>query len=709
MKRAGLAILLMAQLLARGVQVPFRAVREGFQVAQGHGWRTLFLKGINLGPALPGRYPAQFPAEDEFRGWLKGMGTLGVNCLRIYTLFPPAFYEALRSYNREAAHPIYLVQGIWTEVPPRHDFEDPGWNAAWASDLEAAVRALHGDASIPPRPRAAWGDYRADVSPWWLATILGPEWEPAVILDNNLLHQGLADFQGRFLTVKGGHAAELFLARTMDRFIGLEQDRYHSQRPVAFTNWPPLDPLLHATEAKAPGEAGVALDLEKFTALPACAGGIFASYHIYPNYPDFMNLDPLYARARDREGPNNFYGYLKELRRHYHKHPVLVAESGLSSSRFSAHWQPQGMTHGGLDEKTQARMLVRILRDVHGAGYAGCILFEWMDEWFKKTWLYAPIINPSERKPYWFNAMDPEESYGLIGIHPGSRGPDILIDGRSRDWQAVPPYLAQGPLQLKLLADEGWLHLGIFWKGPRPDWRREQFLVGLSTLDPSLGNHHLPGGVPLRSEAGLEFAVEFSEGACRVWVDAPYAYAPHRYEPGPRAVVHEDGPWTRMEIQANRPRQAPDGTAFPGHRYDVGLLRRGTQERAKASFDSNGDWMEGPGFLELRIPWTLLQVTDPSSRTVLLGRGTAGNGGPLDTGVTPGFRACLARVRRDGLNRLRTLETLPSSSGGTLPMPGLFTWQPWVEPRWHEYRKPAFWAVRRAFQALPSRPREAAP
>lgn len=712
------------------ISLAFRTTPAGFQIREGTGWKTVYLKGVNLGAALPGKFPTEFPGKAVYEGWLAEMGQLGINAIRIYTIHPPAFYEALREHNLKATRPIYLLHGVWVEPPPGDDFGDPIWFAAYREDMRRMVDLMHGRASFPPRPGAAGGHYRADVSRWWIGTILGREWEPFNVIAYNRHHPGNSDWKGRFVEVRKGHATEVFMAKALDTFIGLEHDTYHAQRPVAFTNWPTLDPMTHPSETSFLEEQGflkklglpyvaelkaevfdddsVAIDMEKFTALPAFPGGLFASYHVYPNYPEFINLDAGYAKVRDEEGPNSYLGYLRELKAYHKKHAVLVSESGLSASRMPAHWQPQGMTHGGLEEKDQARLTKRLIKNIYDTGYAGSIVFAWMDEWFKKTWQVSPLELPADRKPLWFNAMDVEENYGLIGHHPGTKGPHILIDGRPDDWKGIPTYLKNQSLEVKLFADEGWLHVALFWQGAI-DWERDSFLLGLDTLGVELGNHHFPVGVPVRNQAGMEFAVQLSGKGCGVWVDAPYEFAPHRH-PGPsRTIAHEDGPWRQMQTETNRLRVGRDLKVYEARRYEVGSLHRGTQDRRDPAFDSQGEWMDAPGFLEVRIPWTLIHVTDPSSRQVLQDPPDL-PGEEHRTATTQGFRASLVRARRDTpAGQVRAVDTLPANEKNGIGIPPLFTWPTWDQPRWHAFRKKAFTAVQEAFAALPVQPKPSAP
>ena len=61
--------------------------------------------------------------------------------------------------------------------------------------------------------------------------------------------------------------------------------------------------------------------------------GMFASYHIYPYYPAFLDFEEKYASYVDEKGENNPYqGYLKAINEH-HTMPVVISEFGLPSSR----------------------------------------------------------------------------------------------------------------------------------------------------------------------------------------------------------------------------------------------------------------------------------------------------------------------------------------------------------------------------------------
>src|SRR4029077_19164794 len=46
-------------------QVPARTQGEHFEVRTAKGWKPFYVKGVNLGAALPGKFPSPFPPDDS--------------------------------------------------------------------------------------------------------------------------------------------------------------------------------------------------------------------------------------------------------------------------------------------------------------------------------------------------------------------------------------------------------------------------------------------------------------------------------------------------------------------------------------------------------------------------------------------------------------------------------------------------------------------
>ncbi|MEW5918688.1 MAG: tetratricopeptide repeat protein, partial [Gemmatimonadota bacterium] len=516
-----------------------RARQRTFEVANVAGnWNPLWIAGVNLGAALPGKHPSEFPPNDStYERWIELCAQMHANVIRVYTIHPPHFYQALRRWNlAHPERPIWLIHGVWTELPPgEHEerYDDSTWNAEFRAEMRRVVDLLHGSASLPPRPGHASGYYEADVSPWVLAYIIGREWEPYSVVEYVKRKPGVTKFRGRYVTVDRGNALDVWLGEALEHLIAYEMQRYNAQRPVAYTNWPTLDPLTHITESTkeeeaalyaARGEArdssvreydndAIGLDARVMRATPRFKAGLFASYHAYPYYPDFMVLDPQYNRAASPEGPSAYFGYLKELVAHHADMPVLISEYGVPSSRGMAHWQPQGWHHGGHDEQAQADIDARLTRDIHASGAAGAVLFATIDEWFKKNWLVIDFEFPLERNRLWLNPIDAEQNYGIVAMRPGHRDSIVTIDGKTSDWRGTTPLysgdtLSQDALGLRsfsVRSDEAYLYLRL--DVGRIDWTQANYLVGIDTYRADLGDKRLPYTGTI-AQSGFEFVLE---------------------------------------------------------------------------------------------------------------------------------------------------------------------------------------------------------
>lgn len=723
--------------------------------------RPVFWKGINLGAALPGRFPSEFPERAVYREWIRGMRDVGFDLVRVYTIHPPVFYEELKSWNEaHPENPLWLAHGVWTEPPEGGDFEGDAFRKAYRTEMRRVVNLLHGRAELAPRAGHAAGRYTADVSPWWALTILGREWEPDDVVRFEELRPGVADYEGRYVRGRGLGPMERWLAETLEEAVAYETERYGAQRPIAFTNWPTLDPLHHPTETTKAEESAwrrrlgleaeaaaireydndaVGLDMEKFEALPANRGGLFASYHAYPYYPDFMVYDPGYRRARDAAGrPAAYLGYLRELVAHHRRHPVLIAETGVPSSREVAHTQPEGWTHGGHHERGQGEIDAGLVRNAYEAGTAGALLFAWIDEWFKHNWLVIEFHRPYDRNRLWHDRQDAEQNYGLLAYRAGDPGPAAELDGRDDEWQASdvvlratpeasPMALRQDGLdrarrleRLAVRTDETHVYLLLKVEtldadgNGLPDFDRAAFAVVLDVIDPGLGARAFPAGIGLRSEAGLEAAVVLAGERSRLLLARSFDRFTNRSQRPYRPQREDPGTWVSPLSSPNRERITRAGERIPATILDIGVLRRGTTHRDAADRDDNADWQfdAESGVMEVRVPWGLLNVTDPSSRAVLF----EGPDSPQGYRTTAGLRvACASFVPEPGKDELwaaalgagavRATDALPRPGpDGTVRGLPLFAWPTWEEPRWHSYRKASYRIVRDALARVPGEP-----
>jgi tetratricopeptide (TPR) repeat protein len=709
----------------------FRAERDHLEVHDGR-WKKFFVKGVNIGLGLPGYFPGEFAVKKgTYQKWFEQISELGANAIRVYTILPPDFYEAFTEFNGTGKK-LYLFQEIWTELPERSDFQDRRFMEDLKNEIRSAVDVIFGNATLPERPGHAHGTYEYDTSPYLAGFIIGREWEACAVKMYNDLHQRrVRDYEGAFLSMKGGTPFEVWVTTVCDYLQSYEHERYHLTHPVTTVNWPTLDPLDHPSEsvygdkvrshesgaqdvcATIPIEDSESLDLTKVRVNKG--SGFFALYHVYPYYPDFMSND-----YPDRE--NAYFAYLKALKRHHGSQPVLIAEFGVPTSRESAHWQRNGWHQGGHSDTRQGEINGHLMRAIHDSGMAGGVLFSWFDEWFKRNWLFLPYELPADRKPFWFNLQDPEQNYGLVAAYPGYPRKKVNLACRNEDWQDATVLYekkkdvmsfrfydgADDTRRLKRLSvqhDEGFLYLRLETAG-KIDFSAASYLIGLDTSASGIGERLLPCGTNTLSPVGLTFLIHLAgKKQSRILTTATYDKHLNVNTGTIKPVDSDQGAWVMMHTEPNIRRHSKDRTRiFPAHLFSMSKLTFGSLEAASRDYHSLADFFFLDSVVELRIPWGLLNITDPSSRTVLWkdSKGT--------TRKTKGVRMLVVSYKpeaggiaaqRSGLEQNQT-DCLPGEL--TASSVRTYTWDRWETPLYHTFLKESYYRYKDLLQRIPGGP-----
>src|SRR3989338_4173750 len=99
-----------------GIEVPFKSIDTYLAHQSKDGkYEKFFVKGVNIGFALPGKFFTDFPKDKNiYYEWFKEIKRLNANTVRIYTIVVPEFYQALLEFNeKNKKSPLYLIQGVW--------------------------------------------------------------------------------------------------------------------------------------------------------------------------------------------------------------------------------------------------------------------------------------------------------------------------------------------------------------------------------------------------------------------------------------------------------------------------------------------------------------------------------------------------------------------------------------------------------------------
>lgn len=668
---------------------PIAVTREKQIYLNGEDAHTLFeIKGVDLGAGIPGHFATEFAIDYEtYMEWFALIQQMNANTIRIYTISAPEFYHAFYDYNKDNPDPLYLIQGVWVEdsvMRASNHAYAPEFIDVFTEDCRIAIDVIHGRRIIGYHSRYGYGMYQHDVSPWCLGYIIGVEWEPDLVLYTDDVRESMAAYTGEYLyTDENATAFEAMFARVGNEMFRYETLKYGQQRLLAFSNWPETDPLHHDQWRLEQNTNLARVDVEHIHGTDKVESGMFASYHIYPYYPAFLDFEERYVNYVDEYGQNNPYlGYLRAINEH-HSIPVIVSEFGLPSSRGIARINlATGMNQGNLSESEQAERLPVLYENIKRAGCAGAVVFAWQDEWFKRTWNTWPGVDLS-RNAFWNDYQTNEQSFGLITFDPGAEESIVYVDGDTSEWAEVEPLCEADGVTLKMLYDEKYLYFYV-----RADaLRRGAKLYLPIDLTPLSGAYS-------DSENGLSFTrpVDFvvridGEDNSKVFVQEYYDFL---YATERREIWDEDGfiyppepdsstfnliyQYLRGKIHLLT-EEVTDPWLFP-----TGELTAGNGNPSSPDFNSLTDFCLSGDTVEIRLPWLLLNFSDPS--TMQIHADYYEHYGVEDLGISEMFVEAVAAG----------VDSAVRTGFGTLKLKG---WNNW--PTSHMRLKEAYYTMREAF------------
>jgi hypothetical protein len=651
------------------------AFTEGDEfVLQTSGGDRRFIPGINLGSTIPGHAPGELAVSaQDYRRWFPLMTEMGFRAVRVYTILPPVFYEELAAYNDAHSNaPLYLLQGVWVPEEAyyeKRDLFDLTVRAGFLAELSDAVAVVHGDADLPERPGHASGSYRTDVSEWLIGWLIGVEWDPEIVFESDQRNSDRAEFDGAFFRSEAGASpTEVWLAEMLDHLASMQAARGRAV-PLGFSNWPTTDPLSHPDE---PDQwlRLVAVDANNVSPTSAWPGGYFASYHVYPYYPDFLSLEPGLVEFEYQGGFDPYAGYLIALRDHHAGLPVLIAEFGVPSGMALARTEPLGRDQGNHREHDQMAINAAMLETIHDLKLAGAYVFEWIDEWFKLTWNTMDYEQPADRRAMWQNQWTNESHFGLLAADPGT-STVVIVDGDDGEWATNDSQVifedSDGLREVRAVKDEAFLYLLLRFD-EEGLWEREPISIGFDVL--SDGGGGLPGS---GLDPDADYAVTLGpgrDGRIEVRSDNDlytirYGFVRKFFDVDEQEIVTGSGEWYLHRLLVRRPIEVPTtGETYPVATFDAGTLRFGTADPQDPEFDSRTTWSAAGGVIEIRLPYMAIGFSDPSSLQAYR--------------ITSRGQVETETVSRVGITVILDNESRVTNG---------FGWEPWQSVNWHERPK----------------------
>lgn len=599
------------------------------------------MRGVNLGFGMPGHYASERAIPKEtYLQWFQQIRDLGANTVRIYGMANPGFYEALYQFNIGNAEPLYLLQGVEVNdylLNSTYSALDAKFEKSLTDACTDVVDAIHGRHKHRDDKRILDAHYQWDVSPWVFGLLIGTDWGNDLVVYTNDSFPQADQFAGEYLYTVNARNFEIFLASVADRTIAYETQKYGTQRAVGFVNGTDTGPLTFSENVRQATQSYGQVDVNSICSTQAFGGGLFAAYHVYPFYPEYMFLE--YGA---QQVPNSFHAYISRLTEH-HTMPVVIAEFGVPSSRgVTAYEQNRalGRDQGGISEEKQGQSLVSMWQDIVSANCAGGIVSSWQDEWYRSTWNTTPAVD-LDTCAYWSDYQTSEQSFGLLSFDPGKEVSVCYVDGDRHEWSEADLVAEQAGYRLSMKYDLKFVYFLVEKQGL--DLNSHRVLIPIDTTQKSGSTTASNLGITMSEEA--DFVLELNgQDNSRMWVQSRYDSTTALYgnqmrrsydqfSNAPAKATHAFSPvlMPLREVEyyfvsgrdANSDVVKVDFQDYLFNRserffsliqtIETGKLTYGNANPASPAFNSLADFCAGDGFVEIKLPWQLLNFADPTT------------------------------------------------------------------------------------------------
>ena len=592
------------------------------------------IKGVDMGAGIPGHYATDYAIDKEtYLRWFKQIQEMGANTIRVYTILHDDFYEAVYEYNYKNSNPIYIIHGLWVNDYVQFssiDAYDEKFYGKMLEDVKILCDVIHGNRTISVNDEYGNGIYNKDISPWVIGYILGVEWEDVTVAYTDHLQKDRTSYKGKYMyTVAGASPFEVMLASVGDKMFEYETNRYREQRLVAFSNWPTTDPLFYSEETQKRFKKIEEVDVENIKLTSNVISGTFASYHIYPYFPDYLSYEENVEQYLDETGKINTYqAYLKKINEH-HTIPVIISEFGVPSSRGMAQRDKNtNRNQGGMSEIQQGNAIVECYRDIKEAGCAGSVVFTWQDEWFKRTWNTMHAVD-LQKTPYWSDYQTNEQYFGLLSFDPGEKESVCYMDGNISEWNVEDKILQDGENYLSMKYDEKFIYFLIH----KENFNEEESLYIPIDLTPKTGSTYCEN-YDLKFEEAVDFIISINgkddsrivvqeryETLRAIYNRTAFGESPYKNIPDKETSKFKN---INLLLQENKSQEDYDNINVSGdilekdlmETYETGRLIYGNANPKADDFNSLADFFIVDDNIEIKIPWQLLNFSNPSEMKI---------------------------------------------------------------------------------------------
>lgn len=255
--------------------------------------------------------------------------------------------------------------------------------------------------------------------------------------------------------------------------------------------------------------------------------------------------------------------------------------------------------------------------------------------------------------------------------------------------------------RLLVQQDEGFIYI-LIEMGQEVDFATAHYLIGLETCFPQIGEFLIPFNTKLMSPIGLTFLLHLA-GREKSRILVCHSYDKYlNWSKDIKPVVSNQACWVMMQNETNKRRISKDGKKFyPSRVFPMSHLQFGSLDGGRLHHNSLADFFFTDNMIELRIPWGLINFTDPSSKMVLW---RDKNGQAIKTDgiriIALSYKPVKNQLYAENTSLMSNItDSFPQSlSAGNIPT---YSWDDWITPIYHTYLKGSYYKYQEYLSQIP--------
>ena len=331
-------------------------------------------------------------------------------------------------------------------------------------------------------------------------------------------------------------------------------------------------------------------------------------------YRKFIETTP---KLKEYDG--NIGRYFEDINKHY-SIPVIIGEIGVPSSRSGGDFN-ENIDKGYITEQEQGKALVDIYKAVKKSKLAGCFIFEFQDSWYSSSW-NTKDNKILDRSAYWSDAQTYSQSFGLMTFEPGRLKVTPYPDDKLDEWSEKNVISKDKDYSLSMQSDEKYLYFMIK-SSDKTSLKKDDIYIDLDTTPKSGSKKSTQYG--LQFDNPVDFIIKINDQGNSMVMAQEYYNGfdfyenKSLYEKRPDLIKHTpDMDYFSPIYIETRPKMfiKSQGETKEKVTYETGKLTKGNSNPESKDFNSAADYYMGNDYVEVRIPWALLNFMDPSTKQI---------------------------------------------------------------------------------------------